>query len=76
MTVIVLSVIFMAIIAFEAPGLIRKKMWRELAAFSVLLLLGMIYSYGQALEIPLPNPTSGIMAIFEPVSLLIEKLLS
>ena len=76
MTVAVLSILFIAIIAFEVPGLLRKKMWRELAAFSVLLLLGMLYSFGQALEVPLPNPTRGIMTIFEPVSLIIEKLLS
>lgn len=76
MVIILLSVIFIGIIAFEVPGLIRKKMWRELAAFFILLVLGMVYSYGQVLDLPLPNPTSGIMAIFEPVSLFIEKLLS
>lgn len=70
------SLIFIAIIAFEAPGLIKKKMWRELAAFGVLMLIGMFYSYGQILDLPLPNPTKGIMAIFKPVSQYLEKLLS
>ncbi|MFZ5631565.1 MAG: hypothetical protein ACOY40_01835 [Bacillota bacterium] len=74
--VFLLSIIFMAIIAFEAPGLIKKKMWRELAAFSVLLIIGMAYSYGLVLDLPLPNPTEGIMAIFEPVGKYLEKLLS
>ncbi|MCL6610798.1 MAG: hypothetical protein K6T66_04565 [Peptococcaceae bacterium] len=71
-----LIIIFIAIIAIEAPGLIRKKMWRELAAFGVLLIIGMIYSFGQVLDLPLPNPTEGIMAVFEPVSRYLEKLLS
>lgn len=70
------SLIFIAIIAFEAPDLIKKKMWRELTAFGVLMLIGMFYSYGQILDLPLPNPTDGIMAIFKPVSQYLEKLLS
>ncbi|MCL5290417.1 MAG: hypothetical protein M1489_05235 [Firmicutes bacterium] len=70
------SLIFIAIIAFEAPDLIKKKMWRELTAFGVLMLIGMFYSYGQILDLPLPNPTKGIMAIFKPVSQYLEKLLS
>lgn len=70
------SLIFIAIIAFEVPDLIKKKMWRELAAFGVLMLIGMFYSYGQILDLPLPNPTEGIMAIFKPVSQYLEKLLS
>ncbi|MCL4441270.1 MAG: hypothetical protein M1609_11995 [Firmicutes bacterium] len=74
--IFLLSLVFIAIIAIEAPALVRNKMWRELAAFSVLLLIGMLYSYGQALDIPLPNPTKVIMAVFEPVSRIIEKLLS
>lgn len=76
LTVLMLSVVFIAIIALQAPGLIKKKMWRELAAFTVLLIIGMIYSYGQALNLPLPNPTEGIMTIFGPVGKYLEKLLS
>ncbi|MFZ5649786.1 MAG: hypothetical protein ACOY4I_02880 [Bacillota bacterium] len=73
---LLLSFIFIAIIAIEAPGLVKKRMWRELAAFSVLLLIGMVYSYGQVLDLPLPNPTDYIMAIFKPVSQYLEKILS
>lgn len=73
--VYLLSFIFLAIIALEAPGLIKKKMWRELAAFGVLLLIGMAYSYGQALDLPVPSPTAGIEAVFKPVSRFIEKIL-
>lgn len=71
-----LSLVFIAIIAYEAPGLIKQKMWRELAAFGVLLIIGMVYSYGQVLNLPLPNPTKGIEAVFKPVSQYLEKLLS
>ncbi len=74
--IFLLSAIFIAIIAYEAPALVRKKMWRELAAFGVLMIIGMIYSYGQVLDLPLPNPTEGIMYIFKPVSRYLEKILS
>lgn len=76
MMLLLLSFIFIAIIAIETPGLVRKRMWRELAAFSVLLLIGMVYSYGQMLDLPLPNPTDYIMAVFKPVSEYLEKALS
>ena len=76
MVILWLSILFISIITFEVPGLIRKKLWRELAAFSVLLVVGMIYSYGLVLNLPLPNPTKGIMAVFKPVGQFFEKLLS
>lgn len=74
--IFLLILVFAVIIAFEAPGLVRKKMWRELTAFSVLLLIGMVLSFGQALDLPLPNPTRGIEAVFKPFSQYLEKLLT
>ncbi|HBC91767.1 MAG TPA: hypothetical protein DCZ10_02380 [Pelotomaculum sp.] len=71
-----LILVFVAIIAFEAPGLVKKKMWRELAAFSVLLLIGMVLSFGQVLKLPVPNPTKGIDAVFKPVTQFIERMLT
>ncbi|TEB07326.1 hypothetical protein Psch_00873 [Pelotomaculum schinkii] len=74
--IVLLILAFIAIIAFEAPGLVKKKMWRELAAFSVLLLIGMVLSFGQALKLPVPNPTKGIDAVFKPVTQFIESMLT
>ncbi|MHB8158538.1 MAG: hypothetical protein ACYDEQ_14325, partial [Desulfocucumaceae bacterium] len=76
LNVILISLIFIFIIALEAPGMIKKKMWRELTVFSTLLLIGMVYSFGLALNIPMPNPTDAIMTIFEPVSKYFDKVLS
>lgn len=76
MKILLLMLIFIGIIAFEAPGLIKKKMWRELAAFSFFLILGMVLSFGQVLNLPLPNPARGIEAVFRPISEYVEKLLS
>lgn len=74
--VCLLSLIFMGIITLEAPGLIKKKMWRELAAFGIVLVIGMIYSFGLALDLPLPNPTVGVEAVFKPLSEYLDKILS
>lgn len=74
--IVLLMLVFVIIIAFEVPGLVRKKMWRELTAFSVLLFIGMVLSFGQALKLPIPNPTRGIEAVFRPLSQYLERLLT
>ncbi|MDA8234566.1 MAG: hypothetical protein M0Z31_07210 [Clostridia bacterium] len=58
--VLVLVLVFLAIIAMEVPSLVKKQMWRELVAFSLLLLIGMVFSFGQALGYQMPNPNKGI----------------
>jgi hypothetical protein len=35
----------------------------------------MVLSFGQALKLPLPNPTRGIEALFGPVAAYLERLL-
>jgi len=50
-------------------------MWRELIAFSVLLLIGMFYSYGQVLALSLPNPATVLDFLFQPVSQYLDKIL-
>jgi len=72
---LLLLLVFGGIIALEAPGLVREQMWGELAAFGFLLALGMVLSVAQMLDIPLPNPTKGIEAIFKPVADAIDKAL-
>ncbi|MDQ0285490.1 hypothetical protein J2Z49_000591 [Desulfofundulus luciae] len=76
MEVVLLSLVFIIIIALQVPPLIKKRMWRELIAFSVLLFLGMIYSFGLVLKIPLPNPARAVEAVFAPLTSLIQKALT
>lgn len=75
MVVLILLSVFGAIIALEVPGLVRKRMWGELAAFAVLLAVGMVFSVAQVLNLPLPNPTRFIDALFEPVAGVINRIL-
>lgn len=74
--ILLLTLIFMVIIAMEAPQLLREQKWPDLAAFGGLLLVAMVMSFAAVLDIRLPNPTSGLEAIFQPVAELLEKLLS
>ncbi len=67
-----LVLLFIGIILFEVPGLVKKKMWRELAAFSVFLAIGMALSIPQALGATLPNPMKAIEALFGPLAELLK----
>ncbi|WP_422443645.1 hypothetical protein [Thermoanaerobacterium sp. DL9XJH110] len=70
--IVLLLVLFAGIIMFEVPGLIKKKMWRELVAFTVYLLIGMALSIPQVMGLKLPNPNRAIEALFEPLSELLK----
>jgi hypothetical protein len=63
------------IIIIEVPGLIQKKMWRELAVFSGFLILGAIYGIIHIFEMRILNPTNITNAIFRPMFEAIDKLL-
>ncbi|MBF7082417.1 hypothetical protein IT084_05415 [Desulfallas sp. Bu1-1] len=71
--VVLLVLVFLGIIWLEVPGLVRKKMWRELAAFAVFLLIGMALSIPQALGIELPNPNRPIEVLFKPLAEWMQK---
>ena len=64
--------LFSIIILFEVPGLVKKRMWRELAAFSAYMFMGMVLSIPQVLGVRLPNPTTVIEMIFRPFAELLK----
>lgn len=66
--VVLLVLAFLAIIWLEVPGLVKKKAWRELAAFSVFLALGFALALPQVLGLEVPNPNKAIEALFRPLS--------
>lgn len=74
--IILVSLIFISIAAGELPYLTRNKMWRELAAFMGLLIIGMIYSGGFVSERNLPTTLDLMEMVFMPVTQYIEQLLS
>ncbi len=60
---------FVALVAFlEGRSLVKKKMYRELAAFGVLLLGGLALLVPQLLGVRLASPMKAVEAIFGPLS--------
>ena len=60
MEILVLILVFTGIAFLEIPGLKRKKQWPELITFSVLLTLGFLLFFLQAVGISVPNPDKGV----------------
>lgn len=46
--------IFLLLFFWEAPGLVAKEYWRELAVFTILLLIGLVVSLLLASGVELP----------------------
>jgi len=46
----------LGIVFFEAPRLIYKRYWKELAVFLLLWVLASLIAVSEFLEIQLPNP--------------------
>lgn len=76
MQILLLTVLFAAVVLIEVPGLVRRRMYRELAAFLGLLAVAMVYSFGLALHWSLPNPAKITEALFRPVTRMLEHLLT
>jgi len=71
-----LGLMFIALMAWYLPGLIRRKMWRETAAFSGLLLIAMVYSFGLLRGQRLPDLVDVLEMVFKPVTKYLEQLLT
>ncbi|MCG9968637.1 hypothetical protein L9W92_11310 [Pelotomaculum terephthalicicum JT] len=48
-TLLILSLV--AIVLFDAPRLVRQKLWRELCAFAIILVIGYTLAFLRVLEI-------------------------
>jgi hypothetical protein len=57
-----------AIAWYEAPRLVQRQMWPELAAHIIFLLLVEALAIAMTLHLPVPNPTTGIQAVFNPLT--------
>ncbi|OPX83508.1 MAG: hypothetical protein A4E53_04593 [Pelotomaculum sp. PtaB.Bin104] len=64
---------FALIIWLEAPGLVKKKMWRELIAFSVFLAIGIALTIPQVYGIRPFEPNAPIEALFKPLAELLKE---
>jgi len=56
----------LVIVSLETPQLVKKRLWKELVVFSIILSLGMIYSVGQIYNWSLPNPEKRLEYMVKP----------
>ena len=54
--ILMMTALFAVFIWIAVPGLIKNKSWRELAAYSVLMVLAITVSMLYAFDVDIPNP--------------------
>lgn len=64
---IILSLVFIVLALFDAPGLFQKKYWLELTVYSGLMLIALILSILIVSGVPLPAVTTEIGRFIEAV---------
>jgi glucan phosphoethanolaminetransferase (alkaline phosphatase superfamily) len=75
LSLLVLIVVFIGIIAIEVPVLVKKQLWGELAVFSFLMIIGIVLSVAETMDINLPNPTNLTESLFAPISDAVNRLI-
>jgi hypothetical protein len=63
------------IASLEVPALLKQKLKKDLILFLFLLFSATNLTIFRILDLPLLNPTDGLMAIFAPMSHWLEQLL-
>lgn len=62
--IILIVLVFLGLFLYEAPGLVAEEYWRELAVFTLLLLLGLFLSIFLASGVELPYVESVWLDLF------------
>lgn len=61
---------------FEIPPLVKKKCWREIIVFFLLLTPGLVLSVLLFINVTIPSPLDLIIKIYSPVTAFFERILS
>jgi hypothetical protein len=61
---------------FEIPPLVKKKWWREIIVYLILLSVGMTLAILISKDVTIPTPIDLLTKIYSPVTNLFEKILS
>lgn len=72
MFVVLLVIPFAIIIAYEAPDMVRNRLWGELIVFTGIVLLGFTVSLLQVIDVMVPNPINGTKFFTEKVAMLFQ----
>ena len=61
---------------FEISPLVKKKWWREIIVYSILLSVGMTLAILISNDVTIPTPIDLLTKIYSPVTNFMEKVLS
>ncbi|MBZ5752035.1 MULTISPECIES: hypothetical protein [Metabacillus] len=61
---------------FEIPPLVKKKWWREIIVYFILLSVGMTLAILISKDVAIPTPIDLLTKIYSPVTNFMEKFLS
>lgn len=67
------ALVFGVIAFFEVPGLIRSRLWRELAVFSFFWLAGLVLAGILAAGGAIPNPNRAVEAVVDAATHLLKR---
>lgn len=65
MRAFLLVLFFAGVTAFEVPGLVQKKYWRELMVFALLMTVGFTLGLLMVLGVEMPKIGEGITKVVE-----------
>jgi len=68
-------VLFLVLVFYQVPGMIRRGLWGELAAYAFFWVLGLTVAVAMALGMKVPNPTHGIEFVYRPLASVLEGFL-
>lgn len=73
--IILVGCVYAGIIALTVPQMVKNTLWRELMAFSFILVLAIVYSFGLLFNLQLPNLVDLLEVLFIPVTKFMEQML-
>ncbi|HHT49015.1 MAG TPA: hypothetical protein GXZ98_06955 [Firmicutes bacterium] len=65
--IVLMILIFLLLFLWEAPGLMAQEYWRELAVFTILLIVGLVLSLLLLTGVKLPYIESFWLNLFEKI---------
>lgn len=60
---------------YEIPPYLKKKNWKEVIVFFLLLSAGMTLSILLSLDVTIPTPLNWIIKIYSPITNFVDRIL-
>jgi hypothetical protein len=70
----VVVALFLAML--EVPSLVQQKLKKDIIVFCLLLTVSTALIILRVLNVPMPNPMDSLMAIFSPLTIWVDQLLT